>query len=70
MKPQWDNLLRNCCPKCDSDLLKKRNGSECIKSPCKFFIRIAVMDNLKVTLRRQQFISKMSNARRHRLNAA
>lgn len=67
MKPDWHNLLRNCCPKCGGDLLKKANGSECQFRLCDFFIRAEKFEQLKITLRRQQFMSKMSNARKHRL---
>lgn len=65
MSPEWQNLLRNCCPKCNSDLTKKRNGSECSLALCTFFIRTERFEQLKVNIRRQQFISKMSNSRRH-----
>lgn len=63
--PEWHNLLRNCCPKCESDLLKKQLGSECSLKLCGFFIREARFEELKITLRQRQFVSKMSNARRH-----
>lgn len=65
MTPDWQNLLRNCCPKCGGDLTKKRNGSECSATACTFFIRTERFEQLKINIRRQQFSSKMSNARRH-----
>lgn len=66
-RPEWSHLLRNCCPKCGGDLGKKERGSECEFKLCGFFIRAEKFEELKVNLRRQQFISKMSNARKHRL---
>lgn len=69
-RPDWDNLLRNCCPKCGGDLFKKPNGSECQFKLCGFFIRTDKFEQLKINLRRQQFMSKMSNARKYRLTQA
>lgn len=69
-RPNWDNLLRNCCPKCNGDLLKKQRGSECQFKLCGFFIGTDKFETLKINLRRQQFMSKMSNARKHRLTEA
>lgn len=69
MKPRWDNLLRNCCPTCGGDLVAKALGSECAVKPCTFFIRAVRFTELRATIKRQDFVSRMANQRRHRAAA-
>lgn len=69
-RPDWDHLLRNCCPKCGGGLIKKIKGSACEFNLCGFFVGTDKFEQLKINLRRQQFMSKMSNARKYRLTQA
>lgn len=70
MKPKWDNLLGNCCPRCGGDLLRRKPGFECSFSTCEFFIRAERLAELRASLRQQHFGERLANTRRHRQELA